>query len=180
MKNLLLKFVGPLLAIAGVMGLTGSSILWNFQGRALGLPATVISLLILSIGIIFLRPLEPAVVVDEMNHNEASVVSIEAPRASSENISSNQVSNIGNIQVDDGETKTAVIEANSLQKPLLTTAEKIAVELAAEEAGKPVVILTNFAPGALLPGNSIRTNKRAPGQNMSRFRNMASDLFKTS
>ena len=60
MKNLLLKFLGPLLAIAGVLGLTGSSILWNFQGRTLGLPATVLSLLILAVGVVLLRPLQPA------------------------------------------------------------------------------------------------------------------------
>ena len=60
MKNLLLKFLGPLLAIVGVLGLTGSSILWNFQGRTLGLPATVLSLLILAVGVVLLRPLQPA------------------------------------------------------------------------------------------------------------------------
>ncbi|MAD68699.1 MAG: hypothetical protein CMN92_05330 [Synechococcus sp. CPC100] len=60
MKNLLFKFLGPLLAIAGVLGLTGSSILWNFQGRSLGLPAIVLSLLILAVGVVLLRPLQPA------------------------------------------------------------------------------------------------------------------------
>ncbi len=60
MKNLLVKLLGPLLAIAAVLGLTGSSILWNFQGRTLGLPATVISLLALAVGIVLLRPLQPA------------------------------------------------------------------------------------------------------------------------
>ena len=68
MKNLLLKFLGPLLAIAGVLGLTGSSILWNFQGRTLGLPATVLSLLILAVGVVLLRPLQPAATSNFASH----------------------------------------------------------------------------------------------------------------
>ena len=77
MKNLLLKLLGPLLAIAGVLGLTGSSILWNFQGRTLGLPATIVSLLVLAVGIVLLRPLQPAasaeIAAAEVADNAAAV-----------------------------------------------------------------------------------------------------------
>ena len=39
---------------AGVFGLAGSGILWNFQGRTVGLPTTIISLLVLAIGVVAL------------------------------------------------------------------------------------------------------------------------------
>ena len=71
MKNLLVKFLGPLLAIAGVLGLTGASILWNFQGRALGLPATVLSLLVLAVGVVLLRPLQPTTTAEATEIVEA-------------------------------------------------------------------------------------------------------------
>ena len=57
MKKLLLKLIGPLFAAIGVFGLAGSGIVWNFLGRSLGLPSTVISLLALLLGIVLLRPL---------------------------------------------------------------------------------------------------------------------------
>ena len=66
------------------------------------------------------------------------------------------------------------------KKPSLTTAEAIAAQLAAAEADQPERVLVNFAPNALRPGNSIRPNKRAPGKNLSGFRDMASELFKTN
>ena len=58
-----------------------------------------------------------------------------------------------------------------------TTAEAIAAELAAAEAAKPEIQLSTFAPEALQPGNSIRPGKRRPGNNLSGFRSMASELF---
>ena len=64
-------------------------------------------------------------------------------------------------------------------KPSLTTAEAIAAELAAAEAAKPTVELVNFAPEALRPGNAMRPGKRRPGSNLSGFRSMASELFKS-
>jgi len=64
-------------------------------------------------------------------------------------------------------------------KPSLTTAEAIAAELAAAEAAKPTVELVNFAPEALKPGNAVRPGKRRPGSNLSGFRSMASELFKS-
>ena len=53
-------------------------------------------------------------------------------------------------------------------------------ELAEAELNKPDPVLVNFAPDALRPGNSIRPNKRQPGSNLSGFRDMASDLFKSN
>ena len=64
-------------------------------------------------------------------------------------------------------------------KPSLTTAEAIAAELAAAEAAKPTVELVKFAPEALKPGNAVRPGKRRPGSNLSGFRSMATELFKT-
>ncbi len=64
-------------------------------------------------------------------------------------------------------------------KSSLTTAEAIAAELAAAEAAKPTIELVNFAPEALRPGNDVRPGKRRPGSNLSGFRSMASDLFKS-
>jgi len=64
-------------------------------------------------------------------------------------------------------------------KPSLTTAEAIAAELAAAEASKPTVELVNFAPDAFTPGNAVRPGKRRPGSNLSGFRSMASELFKS-
>lgn len=66
------------------------------------------------------------------------------------------------------------------QKPSLTTAEAIAAELAAAEAARPEVKLTTFAVDALQPGNALRPQKRRPGANLSGFRSMASELFKSS
>ena len=57
--------------------------------------------------------------------------------------------------------------------------EAIAAELAAAEAAKPTVELVNFAPEALKPGNAVRPGKRRPGSNLSGFRSMASELFKS-
>ena len=64
-------------------------------------------------------------------------------------------------------------------KPSLTTAEAIAAELAAAEASRPAVQYVTFAPEALQPGTRIRPSKRKPGRNLSTFRSMASELFKS-
>ena len=64
-------------------------------------------------------------------------------------------------------------------KPSLTTAEAIAAELAATEASRPAVQYVTFAPEALKPGSSIRPGKRKPGRNLSKFRSMASEMFKS-
>ena len=45
------------LSALGVAGLAGGGILWNFQGRTLGLSATVTALVLLAISLVLLRPL---------------------------------------------------------------------------------------------------------------------------
>tara|TARA_B100001094_G_C18088103_1_gene748886 strand:+ start:489 stop:1025 length:537 start_codon:yes stop_codon:yes gene_type:complete len=178
MKNLLFKFLGPLLAIAGVLGLTGSSILWNFQGRSLGLPATVLSLLILAVGVVLLRPLQPAATseANEITKTKNTQAQTTVPKGN--RLETDEIPNENPIEVNSEVSK--LDNLLETQKPSLTTAEAIAAELAAAEAEKPELVLMNFAPDALRPGNSIRFNKRVPGRNLSGFRDMASDLFKTS
>ena len=173
MKNLLVKLLGPLLAIAGVLGLTGSSILWNFQGRTLGLPATVLSLLVLAVGVVLLRPLQPAVTTETINiaESETSEVTTAASTEEKPQAREDQTSETAN---------PSSVDTSNPKKPSLTTAEAIAAQLAAAEAEKPELVLVNFAPDALSPGNSIRPNKREPGKNLSGFRDMASELFKSS
>jgi len=180
MKNLLVKFLGPLLAIAGVLGLTGSSILWNFQGRTLGLPATILSLLVLAIGIVLLRPLQPAASaeISEIVEDQRSEVTIIDSTDENSEVQSGQNSEIS--ELEQNATVSNLVDASNDQKPSLTTAEAIAAQLAAAEADQPERVLVNFAPNALRPGNSIRPNKRAPGKNLSGFRDMASELFKTN
>lgn len=76
-----------------------------------------------------------------------------------------------------GGVKAASTSTNA--KPSLTTAEAIAAELAATEASRPAVQYVTFAPEALQPGSSLRPGKRKPGRNLSKFRSMASELFKS-
>ena len=179
MKNLLVKLLGPLLAIAGVLGLTGSSILWNFQGRTLGLPATVISLLVLAVGIVLLRPLQPAAsaeISEIVEDQRCEVTTIASTDENSEVQSGqNEIT-----ELEQNVTESNLVDTSNDKKPSLTTAEAISAQLAAAEADQPERVLVNFAPNALRPGNSIRPNKRAPGKNLSGFRDMASDLFKTN
>ena len=180
MKNLLLKFLGPLLAIAGVLGLTGSSILWNFQGRTLGLPATVLSLLILAVGVVLLRPLQPAATSEASEIIKTKISQVQTTVSKGNRLETDGLLNEESVEVNSKGSGVELDGSLETKKPSLTTAEAIAAELAAAEAEKPELVLMNFAPDALRPGNSIRFNKRVPGRNLSGFRNMASDLFKTN
>ena len=180
MKNLLLKFLGPLLAIAGVLGLTGSSILWNFQGRTLGLPATVLSLLILAVGVVLLRPLQPAATSEASEIIKTKISQVQTTVSKGNRLETDGLLNEESVEVNSKGSEVELDGSLDTKKPSLTTAEAIAAELAAAEAEKPELVLMNFAPDALRPGNSIRFNKRVPGRNLSGFRNMASDLFKTN
>jgi len=180
MKNLLVKFLGPLLAIAGVLGLTGSSILWNFQGRTLGLPATILSLLVLAVGIVLLRPLQPAASAEISEIVEDQRPEVATITSSDENSEVQSDQNNETAESEQKQTDPISVDASNEKKPSLTTAEAIAAQLAASEADQPELVLVNFAPDALRPGNSIRPNKRTPGKNLSGFRDMASDLFKTN
>lgn len=152
MKNLLPKLIGPLFAAIGVFGLAGSGIVWNFLGRSLGLPSTVISLLALLVGLVLLRPLAPTT---------ASVSTSTSASAPSES----------ELKADELKPSTDDI------KPAMTTAESIAQELADSqelvESSPPV----NFAPVMLLPGQGLRDRRRRPGASLKRYKSMAGELF---
>ena len=152
MKKLLLKLIGPLFAAIGVFGLAGSGIVWNFLGRSLGLPSTVISLLALLVGLVLLRPLAPTT---------ASVSTSTSTSAPSES----------ELKADELKPSTDDI------KPAMTTAESIAQELADSqelvESSPPV----NFAPVMLLPGQGLRDRRRRPGASLKRYKSMAGELF---
>ena len=154
MKKLLLKLIGPLFAAIGVFGLAGSGIVWNFLGRSLGLPSTVISLLALLVGLVLLRPLAPTT---------ASVSTSTSTSASAPSESE--------LKADELKPSTDDI------KPAMTTAESIAQELADSqelvESSPPV----NFAPVMLLPGQGLRDRRRRPGASLKRYKSMAGELF---
>ncbi|WP_371811783.1 hypothetical protein [Synechococcus sp. LA31] len=61
--------------------------------------------------------------------------------------------------------------------PVLTTAEAIAAELAAEQAAKPVATFSTFAPDCVTAGGSLPLGRRRGGANMAGFRSMAGGLF---
>ena len=149
---MLLKLIGPLFAAIGVFGLAGSGIVWNFLGRSLGLPSTVISLLALLVGLVLLRPLAPTT---------ASVSTSTSASAPSES----------ELKADELKPSTDDI------KPAMTTAESIAQELADSqelvESSPPV----NFAPVMLLPGQGLRDRRRRPGASLKRYKSMAGELF---
>ena len=56
MPNRLPFLSGLALATLGVSGLAGGGLLWNFQGRTLGLGSTVTALVLLGISFVLLRP----------------------------------------------------------------------------------------------------------------------------
>ena len=61
----------------------------------------------------------------------------------------------------------------------MTTAEPIAVELAAADAARPAVTYSTFAPSNLAPGGGLRQRSRRPGAALKSFRGIAQDLFKS-
>ena len=71
------------------------------------------------------------------------------------------------------------VGADGKEASTLTTAEAVAAELAVAEAAKPEAKLVTFAPDALSPGNAVRSGKRRPGSNLSGFREMAAEMFKS-
>ena len=150
MKKLLLKLIGPLFAAIGVFGLAGSGIVWNFLGRSLGLPSTVISLLALLVGLVLLRPLAPT----------TASISISAS-ASSES------------ELKDDDLKPSTDDI----KPAMTTAESIAQELADSQKSVESTPPVNFAPVMLLPGQGLRDRRRRPGASLKRYKSMAGELF---
>ena len=80
MRNRLPLLSGLALATLGVSGLAGGGLLWNFQGRTLGLGSTVTALVLLSISFVLLRP-EPRLATVDVS--EASQpLKVKAPQAS--------------------------------------------------------------------------------------------------
>ncbi len=152
MKKLLLKLIGPLFAAIGVFGLAGSGIVWNFLGRSLGLPSTVISLLALLVGLVLLRPLAPTT---------ASVSTSTSASAPSES----------ELKADELKPSTDDI------KPAMTTAESIAQELVDSQQSVESSPPVNFAPVMLLPGQGLRDRRRRPGASLKRYKSMAGELF---
>ena len=156
MKKLLLKLIGPLFAAIGVFGLAGSGIVWNFLGRSLGLPSTVISLLALLLGIVLLRPLART--------SSSISASVSAPASSpseSENREEEPVASCDQVKV------------------ALTTAESIAQELAESQKSVEIAPPVNFAPEMLLPGQGLSNRKRRPGASLKRYKSMAGELYDT-
>ena len=152
MKNLLLKLIGPLFAAIGVFGLAGSGIVWNFLGRSLGLPSTVVSLVVLMLGVVLLRPL--------------ARTSTSLPKQSPSSVLSESVAT-------GSESPVAASEQ------ALTTAESIARELAESQKLVDAAPPVNFAPEILLPGQGVPSRKRRPGASLKRYKTMAGELFVT-
>ena len=80
MRNRLPFFSGLALATLGVSGLAGGGLLWNFQGRTLGLGSTVTALVLLGISFVLLRP-EPRFAPAEVS-GMSPPLKIKAPQAS--------------------------------------------------------------------------------------------------
>ena len=158
MKKLLLKLIGPLFAAIGVFGLAGSGIVWNFLGRSLGLPSTVISLLVLMLGFVLLRPL---------GRTSASI-----PAFASASASASSLSESADIEEDSGPSSDELKQA-------LTTAESIAQELVESQKLVEIAPPVNFAPEMLLPGQGLPNRRRRPGASLKRYKSMAGELFDT-
>ena len=80
MPNRLPFLSGLALATLGVSGLAGGGLLWNFQGRTLGLGSTVTALVLLGISFVLLRP-EPRLSPVEIAESSQQF-KIKAPQAS--------------------------------------------------------------------------------------------------
>ena len=80
MRNRLPVVSGLALATLGVSGLAGGGLLWNFQGRTLGLGSTVTALVLLSISFVLLRP-EPRLATVEVLET-SQPLKVKAPQAS--------------------------------------------------------------------------------------------------
>ena len=153
--QLIKQLSGPGAAGVGVLGLAISGTVWNFYGVQFGLSGTVASLMALAVGLFLLRPLplEP----------EAATEAITLPEQTMP-------------------MEVAVADASSdaaEQAKVLTTAEAIAQELAAEAAQQPAALLVNYAPEHLLAGKNLPSRKRQPGPSLQRYRTMTSELFRS-
>ena len=80
MRNRFPFLSGLALATLGVSGLAGGGLLWNFQGRTLGLGSTVTALVLLGISFVLLRP-EPRLAPFEVPE-VSQPLKVKAPQAS--------------------------------------------------------------------------------------------------
>ena len=80
MRNRLPFLSGLVLATLGVSGLAGGGLLWNFQGRTLGLGSTITALVLLGISFVLLRP-EPRLSPVEVSES-SQPLKIKAPQSS--------------------------------------------------------------------------------------------------
>ena len=71
----------------------------------------------------------------------------------------------------------ATTSAQSSAGQVLTTAEAIAAELAAEQAAKPAATFSTFAPECVTAGGALPMRRRRGGANLAGFRSMAGGLF---
>ena len=153
--QLIKQLSGPGAAGVGVLGLAISGTVWNFYGVQFGLSGTVASLLALAVGLFLLRPLPLE------------------PEAATETITLPEQTMPVEVVVADASSDAAE------QAKVLTTAEAIAQELAAEAAQQPAVLLVNYAPEHLLAGKNLPSRKRQPGPSLQRYRTMTSELFRS-
>ena len=80
MRNRLPFFSGVALATIGVSGLAGGGLLWNFQGRTLGLGSTLTSLVLLGISFALLRPEPQSASIEFIE--DSTPLRVKAPQAS--------------------------------------------------------------------------------------------------
>ena len=80
MPNRLPLFSGVALAFLGVSGLAGGGLLWNFQGRTLGLGSTVTAMVLLGISFVLLRPESSLAAVAATEASQP--IKVKAPQAS--------------------------------------------------------------------------------------------------
>lgn len=102
-----------------------------------------------------------------------------APAAARKAPSQPQVAVAAAAQVAPAAAAAAVAEAPAAASasPVLTTAEEIAAQLAAEQANRPPASMATFAPDNLTPGAFIPRRRRG-GANLAGFRDMAGSLFR--
>ena len=154
------SLIGIVLAIVGTLGLAGSGILWNFQGKEYGLTGTITSILALAFGFLFLWPLQTMVIKTQSSNDDAEGI---------ENHTHNN---------DVSEEQTSKIE--TIENEIIaseTTAESIARELAESLETMPKIELRNFSNNHLLPGKTINTKIRQPGPSLQKYRTMVKDIL---
>ncbi|MCP9914906.1 hypothetical protein [Cyanobium sp. ATX 6F1] len=72
----------------------------------------------------------------------------------------------------------AAVPAELADGTVLTTAEAIAAQLAAEQASRPAPSQATFAPANLAPGGALPRRRKRGGANLAPFRAVAASLFR--